>query len=583
MKKLLLAALAVLTVLPAAAQAAPPAPFGHACSAENGVRFCPSSNDAERVPGFEGVPIDVDVTLPPSGDGPFPALVMMHGWGGNKGAFIADSPEGDGGTGYHYNNVYFARRGYAVITPSARGFGRSCGVPDSRTSPGCDRGWVRLSDQRYDVRDTQQLLGRLADEGVIRPRAIGVTGISYGAIQSFNLARLRDRVRLPNGRPAPWRSPAGRPMRIAAAYPRWGASDLTYALQPNGRFLDFRPYRTGQSIAPGGVSKKSYNDTLYGAGAVTGFYAPEGGPFGADITGWKAVTDRGEPETGAALAVGRELTTYHSAAGLTGTSAPLLIENGWTDDLFPAPEALRAYRWFERTPGARVSLQLADLGHPRGSNKPAVDRALNEQGARFLAAHVLGEGRGPRHRSVVAYTQTCPRDAPAGGPFRASSWDRLHPNRVRMAARGRQTVRSSGGDPAQALDPIARGDACTTGPAARAQGTAVAARQVSRAFTMLGLPTVRARIRTSGRGGMLAARLWDVAGGRQTLVSRGVYRLRDDQSGPVVFQLFGNGYRFARGHRAKLELTGSDPDFLRTSNFDFRVRVRDLTVSLPTR
>lgn len=582
MRKLLLV-LIVLAAHPAPAHAAPPAPFGHACTAENGVRFCPTASDAERVPSFDGVPIDVDVTLPPSGDGPFPALVMMHGWGGNKGAFRATTPEGDGGTGYHYNNVYFARRGYAVITPSARGFGRSCGAADSRTSPGCDRGWVRLSDQRYDVRDTQQLLGRLAGEGVIRPRAIGVTGISYGAIQSFNLARLRDRIRPPDGTLRPWRSPSGQAMEIAAAYPRWGASDLTYALQPNGRYLDFRPYRRGQSIKPGGVSKQSYNDTLYGLGALAGFYAPEGGPFSADITGWKTVTDRGEPETAAALAVGRELTGFHSAAGLSGPSAPLLIENGWTDDLFPAPEALRAYRLFERVPGASVSLQLADLGHPRGSNKQAVDRVLNEQGARFLAAHVLGEGRPPRHRSVIAFTQTCPRDAPAGGPFRAASWERLHPGRVRMGAAGPQTVRSSGGDPEQALDPIARGDACTTVPAARATGTAVVTRRVTRSFTLLGLPTVRASIRTRGRGGMLAARLWDVSDGRQTLISRGVYRLRDDQKGRVVFQLFGNGYRFARGHTAKLELLGSDPNFLRTSNFDFRVGVRDLTASLPTR
>ena len=36
-----------------------------------------------------------------------------------------------------YNNVFFAQRGYAVVNYSARaGSGRSCGVADSRTSPG---------------------------------------------------------------------------------------------------------------------------------------------------------------------------------------------------------------------------------------------------------------------------------------------------------------------------------------------------------------------------------------------------------------------------------------------------------------
>ena len=100
MKKLIVAAAALLAV-PGAAQAAPPNPFGHACTPQNGVLFCATADDTQRVPSFDGVPIDVDVTLPPSGDGPFPAIVMMHGWGGNKRAFQATTPEGSGGSNYH--------------------------------------------------------------------------------------------------------------------------------------------------------------------------------------------------------------------------------------------------------------------------------------------------------------------------------------------------------------------------------------------------------------------------------------------------------------------------------------------------
>ena len=81
---------------------------------------------------------------------------------------------------------------------------------------------------------------------------------------------------------------------------------------------------------------------------------------------------------------------------------------------------------------------------------------------------------------------------------------------------------------------------------------------------------------------MIAARLWDVRAGKQTLVARGIYRLEDNQKGKIVFQLFGNGWRFARGHTAKLELIGSDPTYVRTSNFDFSVKVSKLSVSLPT-
>ena len=87
------------------------------------------------------MPIDVDVTLPPSGDGPFPAIVMMHGWGGNKRSFQATTPE-DGGGSRYYNNVYFAQQGYAVITASARGFGRSCGAPRLAHAAGLRCGWI---------------------------------------------------------------------------------------------------------------------------------------------------------------------------------------------------------------------------------------------------------------------------------------------------------------------------------------------------------------------------------------------------------------------------------------------------------
>jgi pimeloyl-ACP methyl ester carboxylesterase len=585
MKKLLVAAAALLAV-PGAAHAAPPNPFGHACTPQNGVLFCPTASDAERVPSFDGVPMDVDVTLPPSGDGPFPTIVLMHGWGGNKRSFEATATEGNGGTSYHYNNVYFAQQGYAVVTPSARGFGRSCGAADTRTPPGCDRGWLHLADHRYEIRDTQYLLGLLADQGITRPRAIGVTGASYGGMQSLSLARLRDRVRLPNGRYQSWRSPSGKPMRVAAAYARWGGSDMAYVLQPNGRYLDFKPYSVGQSIEPGGVLKKSYTDGLYLTGNLSGFYAPTGGVFGSDITRWRALSDRGEPERPDALAVGRELTRYHSSAGVTsGKSAPLLVQNGWTDDLFPVPEALRTYRSLERAKGAYVALQVGDFGHPRGQTKPAVDRVLQDDGARFFASFLKGQGKPPRHRSVVAYTQTCPGDAPAGGPFRASSWDALHPRSLRLSAPRTQRISSAGGDLALAkeLDPIGGKGACHAVGATRASGTGVVQRTVTKPFTLLGLPTVRATISTRGRGGMIASRLWDVHRGQQTLVARGVYRLTDNQKGRIVFQLFGNGWRFARGHRAKLELLGRDPNFVRPSNFDFTVRASKVSVELPGR
>jgi fermentation-respiration switch protein FrsA (DUF1100 family) len=572
-------ALAVAGLLAPAAQAAPPNPFGHVCAPQDGVMFCPTATDAERVPTFDGVPLDVDVTLPATGDGPFPTIVMMHGYGSSKTAFEGLLPEPS------YNNIFYARQGYAVVNYSARGFGRSCGRPDSRTSPACDAGWIHLTDHRYESRDTQHLLGLLVDQGVAKADALGVTGVSYGGIQSLNLARLRDRIRLPDGSFQRWTSPNGTPLKIAAAYARWPGSDLTYALQPNGRFLDFRTPRPSQSIRPGGVMKKSYNDVLYNSGNAAGFYAPKGGAFGSDITTWKELADRGEPARADALGVGRELTGFHSWAGLTGPSAALIVQNGWTDDLFPAPEALRVYRTFHGAGGAGISLQLGDLGHPRGTNDPGENTAMARQGADFFAAYLKGQGKAPANGSVLAFTQSCPRIAPGGGRFKAANWERLHPRTVTMRRRGPQKMRSGGGNPATAaaFDPLGGATTCKTVRAERAKGTAVIQRRFTKPFTMLGLPIVQAQIRTKGRGGFIAARLWDVHRGKQMLISRGVYRLKDNQRGKLLFQLFGNGWRFARGHTAKLELLGKDPNFLRTSNFKFAVTFSRTRVDLPGR
>src|SRR3954453_22558215 len=118
----LLAGVTVGALGTGAAQGAAPAPFGHPCQAQNGVRFCPTSSSAQRVPTFDGVPLDVDVTLPAQGNGPFPTIVMLHGWGGSKTDFESTTAAGSGSTPFHYNNLFYARHGYAVVNYTARGF-----------------------------------------------------------------------------------------------------------------------------------------------------------------------------------------------------------------------------------------------------------------------------------------------------------------------------------------------------------------------------------------------------------------------------------------------------------------------------
>src|SRR5246127_4022100 len=132
--------------------AAEPAPFGHACKAQNGVRFCPTETLEQRVPTWDKVPLGVDVTLPPSGEGAFPPTGRVNGLGGSKADFESSTPEGNGNTTFDYNNVYYAQHGFAVLNYSARGWGRSCGSAASREgTPGCEKGWGHLADQRYEA------------------------------------------------------------------------------------------------------------------------------------------------------------------------------------------------------------------------------------------------------------------------------------------------------------------------------------------------------------------------------------------------------------------------------------------------
>ncbi|HEX4188136.1 MAG TPA: CocE/NonD family hydrolase [Solirubrobacteraceae bacterium] len=563
---------------------AEPAPFGHACKAQNGVRFCPTESLAQRVHTFDGVPLDVDVTLPPTGNGPFPTIVMLHGWGGSKTDFESSTPAGDGNATFDYNNVYYAQHGYAVVNYSARGWGNSCGAPSSREDPGCKEGWIRLADQRYEVRDTQTLLGMLADEKITRPGAMASTGISYGGGQSIELAYLRDRIRLPNGEFAPWTSPKGKALKISATFPRWPWSDLVDALTPNGRFIDNEVAPFGQSYEPFGVEIQSYVSGLYALGNASGYIAPTGADPEADLTKWFAATNAGEPATPEDEAIAKQLYTYHQGYGLSGKPAAMLLESGWTDDLFPPSQSLRIYNQARAARGY-AALMVGDLGHSRGSNKENTDHAFNEEGAAFLAARLQHVGTVPPNGTVTAYTQTCPQSAAAEGPFTASRWSKLHPHALTFGSAPAQTFTSAGGNPtiAAEYDPIGgTTDACKEVTAETEPNTANYPLE-SPGFTLLGLPKVTATVKVTGPFGELVSRLWDVMpNGKQRLISRGVYRLTENQTETITFQLHGNGYVFPKGDTVKLQLLGRDAPYYRASNGVFSIEVNSVSVSLPT-
>ncbi len=571
-----------------AAQAEVTSVFGERVPCEqkaDGLRFCQGSIE-KRVPTFDGIPLDANVTLPAAPaegpDGDYPLIIQLHGYGGRKSGF-----EG---------TKRWAERGYAVLSYTARGFGDSCGSLKSRATAACARGWIHLADSRYEARDSQYLAGLLADEEtgeddfLIDPQRVGVTGVSYGGGQSMELAALKDRIMKLDGTLEPWKSPSGKPMQIAAAAPEIPWSDLAYSLVPNGRTLDYRadnPY--GRRI---GVEKLSFVSGLYALGqASSGYYAPPGADPRADLTTWFASINAGEPYDGRRDIEGivNEITRYHSAYYIDNSRAPapLFIANGFTDDLFPVDEAIR----FENRTRAKhseadapISLMFLDYGHQRGQNK-ANDLALkNERIEAWFDYYLKGrQGDEPSH-GVEALTQTCGKEAPSEGPFSAGSWNALSPGEVRFSGAGEKTIVSSAGDPAtaRAFDPIAGGGACATTSAADQPGTATyrLPKLAGKSYTLMGSPTVIADIASPFPNAQIAARLLDVApDGTQRLVARALYR--PDSSGRQVFQLHANGYKFEDGHQAKLELLGKDEPYGRPSNGAFTVGVSNLELRLP--
>jgi hypothetical protein len=538
--------------------AAPPAfagPLGLGdCGAREGVWQC-----SGVVETWDGVPLDTTVTLPSAASsGPLPLVVAIHGFGNSKYEYLDPAS-----TAYTDNAFAWARAGYAVLTYTARGLWGSCGTPESRAArpDACARGWIHLADVRFEARDTQELAGRLVDEGVADPRRIGVTGDSYGGGQSLMLAALRDRVMLPDGSLAPWRSPAGTPLSIAGAAVVIPWTDLIYAIAPNGTNLTYAIGPPDLAYSPMGVVKASVATAVYAAaehaigpgqpvgepfvpGRPMGYVAPPGVDPEADVATWVARANAGPPYDDAqARAIIETLTRFHSPFHIDASTppAPLFIASGFTDDLFPVDEVTRfANRTRRDHPRVPLSLLLADFGHQRASNKPAdrqllldrvhgwLDRFVRDGGGTVPSTSRDGGGTvpstsrdgggtvpstlggqspsqlgdGAEFPSVAALTQTCPRDAPSAGPFVAPVFEALAHGEVRFTAEGGEVL-PDGGDPSVAaqIDPASGGgNACVATASEDAPGTASFRFPAASGdgYTLLGAPTVVAELGLTG-------------------------------------------------------------------------------------
>ncbi len=603
LRKLVVLSVVILGLLaPSAASASITSVFGTVtCTtqgpgATEGQRWCGNAAGT-TVPSWDGTPIDVSVAFPAASgsDNNYPVIGIYHGYGGSK---ITPSSE---------TAQRWLAQGYAVFSMTDRGFGESCGTksPAIKT-PACAHGYIHLMSRRYEVRDAQYLLGLLADEGVINPQKIGATGASYGGGTSSQLGALKDRVELPDGELIAWVSPKGTPMRIAATAPELTWTDLAQSLQPNGSNLDYvanAPYAGVLGNHEFGIQKQNWNESLYYGGLVAGgFYAPPGVDPEANLTEWFAFNSTGGPYNGQPLAVQQEAQLpYHGAyyTNLSEPPAPVLFENGWDDDLFPADQGIDYYNKVRAAyPTAAIEFWGLDYGHnPRSANASVADigRYYAAENAWF-AYYIKGEGSEPAgaHGGVTVIASHCPTNA-AGQEYKASNWASLAPGEIRLEGTAEQTIQAPGTAPKNSFT---SGTVCGTEAAGENASAATykLAPAPAEGFTIAGSSTVIGEFATPAVNDQVIARLYDVnetEGGVQQLIGRAIYRPVNPAGGftKQVFQIHPQVWKVAAGHVVKLVLSVQDstsvgppvqPNYARNSSTPMSIQVKNLELRLPT-
>ena len=104
-----------------------------------------------------------------------------------------------------------------------------------------------------------------------------------------------------------------------------------------------------------------------------------------------------------------------------------------------------------------------------------------------------------------------------------------------------------------------------------------------REFVMLGRTRLSVTHTGAGDPRILAARLYDLyPDGSQVMVDRGVRRLTQP-NGTTVLDLHGNGWRFPKGHRVRIEIAQDDDPYIKASNVPGSLTIGAARLELPVR
>ncbi|GAA2956918.1 alpha/beta fold hydrolase [Streptomyces enissocaesilis] len=463
----------------------------------------------ERIMDMDGVRIDTSFFTADGADGERrPAVLLGHGFGGSKRDVQAQAEQ-------------LARDGYAVLTWSARGFGKSTGK-------------IGLNDPKGEVEDVSRLIDWLAGRPEVRldadgdPR-VGVSGSSYGGAVSL-LA-------------------AGHDKRVDAVAPQ-----ITY-------------WNLADALFPHGVFKKLW----------AGLFINTGG--GCDrfekrlCAMYERVAVAGEPDAAA-----RDLLEAHSPSAVGDRiKVPALIVQGQNDSLFPLDHADAMAKAIEAN-GAPVAVDWIAGGHDGGDRESArVEGRITDWFDRYLKDE-KGTDTGPAFR----VTRTGGVDSTNGGAqLRGATGDRYPgleagQRQLKLTGGREQRFASPAGANPPAISSVP--GVAGVGALSRLSGLGVGlsldfpgqnarfeTAELASDLRVTGSPTVRVTVRSDREDAVLFGKVYDVSadGRQQVLPSQLVSPVRVTGAGAkdgatVELRLPAIDHEVRAGHRLRVVLAATD-------------------------
>ena len=529
---------------------------------------CVSTSDGGRqCDGF--LRSDVDKTLLdtrleiPPGTGPFPLVALIHGYAGSK------SSSGD-------IAARLRADGYAILRYSTRGFGDSWGQ-------------VNLADLHAEIADLRSMISQVVDEPDfdLNADAVAVAGASYGGGHSWLALTQPTFV-----------TPKKNTVRIRAVIPIAPWSDLFYSLLPNGR--------PNNSLDGIGGLKLSYVNGLYGSGIRDDPDRPY--PNYPDyLIAWHAYINATEPSAAdptwqsisSSLSLGRSIwwqQTFWDAVR-AGLRVPVFQVQGFTDDLFPLPEAKRMLLALQTVaPDYPITEYFGDLGHPRARNQEAEVSYVLGLIEPWLAYYLKGSGTAPVPTIYASRTDE------AFNPnhiVSVTDWSQLSTGTLELDWSGTPTPLVN---PATCItsgvfwDPfvgIADGELqpyVSTPPPSDTGACSLSTFSLTTTsdLTVIGQPTVTLDATVVGHRVQLNVRLVDVGGGSERLITRGTLTLdagvgANVGSPPIVIPTYGNFWLIPAGHTLRLEISNVDSPYLTPSREPSTTIINAVHLRIPTR